>query len=191
MESQGESETDFSNSASSYEELINSNKNLNVDNEKFKQKLKEISGDDNLTFETIFQELLNDVQKLFNLNRPFIYSPTGKHFKLPYTFNKSINDIFGENGKYGKYFSLKYEGGGKSTKIKVWLKNLDGTIHKGMLFETGNGSISKDDIKKIKTEEQERGTVLVWNKFAEQWKENNFGNFLSDENIKEIVINYS
>lgn len=99
----------------------------------------------------------------------FIYAEGATYFKIPYAFGEAIISCV-LNSKYND--KLRYTESGK--KIKVYFKE-----SKGVIFETGSGSIGR-----VSTSHQETATCLVWNAYV-----NTMNNEMFDIKDTELIRN--
>ena len=154
---ESESATKFDAYTSSFDELLKLNDTLRVNGSIFE----------------FLKDFFNDVIVLANYKPEelFIYAHGSTYFKIPYAFGSAIKQCIGT--KYSDLLRFTESG----NKIKVYpFKG------KGLLFETGSGSIGR-----VSTEHQETATCVVWNAYVDAMVENKQFDLQNTEFIKNLV----
>ena len=147
----------FDNPVSTYDNLLQAAPHL---------KVNELSDENKEMIKSFFMDVLNRE----DVENPFVYSKVDNYFKVVYDYLDAIIQV----SKNYPEIEIRKADSGK--KCKGWIKGV-----KGMLFETGSGSVNK-----ISTAAQESATCLVWNEFVRITKNNEqFDD--SDESITTIV----
>ena len=154
---EGATATKFDLYVSTFEELRSTCKELRVNSEKY----------------DFLNEFWEDVVKVadYKPTEFFIYAVGAQYFKVPYALGSAIKQCIGQ--KYSD--KLKFSESGK--KIKV-----NSTDSKGVLFETGSGSIGR-----VSTAHQETATCRVWNAYVEAMLDNKEFDINNHEFIKNLV----
>lgn len=147
----------FDNPVSTYDNLLQAAPHLKVNG---------LSDENKEMIKSFFMEVLNQE----DVENPFVYSKVDNYFKIVYDYLDAILSV----SKNYPEIEIRVTDNGK--KCKGWIKGV-----KGMLFETGSGSVNK-----ISTVAQESATCLVWNEFV-RISNNNEQFDDSDESITTIV----
>ena len=139
----------------------------------FEDLLKKCKSLKAIQHKELLNDFLNDVisDADYKPTELFIYAPGASYFKIPYAFSDAIKQNI--NGKYAK--QLKFTESGK--KIKVYLAGA-----KGLLFETGSGSIGR-----VSTAHQEQATCIIWNTYVDFMIENKEFNINDPKFIRNLV----